>query len=117
MSHIQAQDYSDEEYIRKGVLGAWRILLDAHNAVMHDFIRYRLPQPGRPIDVTKAEAHVERIEREWEAERYRRNLGNRWTGPPPFTRMPLNAKLYLHSVLGDEKLGETPHTGRYDFRS
>lgn len=106
MNHIEPRVYTDDQYRRIGVLGAWNTLFDAHNAISYGFIKYRLPEPGKPIDVAEAEAHVIRIEKEWEAERQRRDPTQQWTGAPPFSTMPLNAKLYLHSVLHGERLDD-----------
>ncbi len=105
MNHLERQAWPDAEYQRKGVRSAWNTLLDAHNAVLYGFIQYRLPEPGKPIDVAEAEAHVDRIEKEWQAESQRRDLAHQWSGAPPLTSMPLNAKLYLHSVLSSETTG------------
>jgi hypothetical protein len=99
MNHIEPREYSDIQYREIGVLGHWNILLDIHNALVYGFVQNRLPEPGRSIDVAEAEAHVASIEKEWEAERLRRNSTQQWTGAPPFSVMPVNAKLYLHSVL------------------
>ncbi len=50
-----------------------------------------------------AETHVARIENEWKEESLRRDPVQQWTGAPPLTQMPLEAKLYLHSVLNVER--------------
>ncbi len=102
MNHLERQAWPDDEYQRKGVRSAWNFLLDAHNAIQYGFVQCRLPEPGKPIDVAEAEAHATRIEKEWQAESQRRDLTHQWTGAPAFSAMPLNAKLYLHSVLSDE---------------
>ncbi len=99
MNHIEPQAYTDLQYRQIGELGAWHTLLDIHNAVLYGFINCRLPQPGRSVDVAEAEAHIASIEREWEAESLRRDTTHQWSGAPPLSNMPLNAKLYLHSVL------------------
>ncbi len=101
MSHIEPHLYTDEQYQRIGMLDAWHTLLDAHNALLYGFIQNRLPEPGKAIDITEAENHISRIEKEWEAEKQIRDSGHQWTGAPAFSTMPLNAKLYLHSVLLD----------------
>jgi hypothetical protein len=102
MRHIEPRVYSDNQYREIGMLDSWHTLLDIHNAVMYGFVNNRLPEPGRPIEVKEAETHVQHIEKEWEAEKLKRDFSNEWTGAPPFTRMPVNAKLYLHTVLQDE---------------
>jgi hypothetical protein len=107
MNHIERQAYKDELYQQVGVLGAWNALLDAHNAVLYGFVQYRLPEPGKSINVLEAEAHVARIEREWESEGQRRDPYRHWAGAPSFSTMPLNAKLYLHSVLLDGGLDKS----------
>ena len=101
MSHIEHRTYTDEQYEYIGMLESWTILLDIHNAVQYGFAENRLPEPGRTIDVEEAEKHVRNIEKEWSLEANKRDLDNVWTGAPPFSRMPVNAKLYLHSVLRD----------------
>jgi hypothetical protein len=108
MSHIEHRVYSDEQYHEIGAMGAWNILLDAHNAIAYRFIQNRLPQPGRPISIQEAEYHVANIEKEWLSEKLKRDFSNEWTGAPPFTSMSPNAKLYLHSVLKDEWANEAP---------
>ncbi len=102
MRHIEPRVYSDNQYREIGMLECWHILLDIHNAVLYGFSENRLPEPGRPIDVKEAETHVQRIEKEWEAEKLKRDFSNEWAGAPTLTRMPQNTKLYLHSVLQDE---------------
>jgi hypothetical protein len=101
VNHIERRVYSDHQYIDIGALDAWHILLDIHNALVYGFIDNRLPEPGRSIDVTEAEEHVANVEKEWQSEKMRRDFSNDWTGSPPFSTMPVNAKLYLHSVLHD----------------
>ncbi len=102
MRHIEPRVYSDQQYIEIGALEMWKTLLDIHNAVVYGFAQNRLPQPGRPIDVKEAENHIAHVEEEWQAEKVKRDFSLEWTGAPPFTKMPQNAKLYLHSVLRDE---------------
>ncbi len=102
MKHIENRVYSDRQYIEIGALEAWHILLDIHNAVLYGYAENRLPEPGRPIDTAEAEQHVVNIEREWRSEKIKRDFSNDWSGAPPLTQMPLNARLYLHSVLRDE---------------
>ena len=102
MSHVETRTYSDESYESLGVMGCWGILLDIANAVRYEFTQNRLPEPGRAIDVAEAEAHITNIEKEWSAEKIKRDFCNRWAPAPSFSTMPLNAKLYLHSVLRDE---------------
>ena len=112
MNHIEPHVYTEDQYRNLGVFNAWNILLDAHNAVVYGFVKYRLPEPGKAIDVAEAEAHIAHIEKEWEAERQKRDPSHQWTGAPPFTAMPVNAKLYLHSVLAEKEPVEfkrTPH--------
>ena len=99
MNHIEPRPYTDEQYRQSGVLGDWNTLLDIYNAVHYGYAQYRLPTPGKPIDVAEAETHIAKVEREWEAERQKRDPTQQWTGAPPFLTMPLNAKLFLHSVL------------------
>ena len=101
MNHIEPRVYTDQQYIEIGALEAWQILLDIHNAELYGFVQNRLPEPGRAIDVAESEAHVANIEKEWEAEKLKRDFSNQWTGAPPFSKMSLNAKLYLHTVLID----------------
>ncbi len=101
MKHIEPRVYSDFQYREIGALVPWHILLDIHNAVLYGFSQCRLPEPGRPIDVDEAEAHIVNIEKEWLAEKTKRDFSNEWTGAPPFTKMSKNAKLYLHTVLRD----------------
>ncbi len=101
MSHIEHRTYTDEQYQYIGMLDSWTILLDIHNALRYGFAQYRLPEPGRSIDIEEAEDHVKRIEREWRAEKLKRDFSNEWAGAPPFSTMSINAKLYLHSVLRD----------------
>jgi hypothetical protein len=101
LKHIEPRVYSDYQYREIGALVPWYILLDIHNAIAYGFVRNRLPEPGRSIDVAKAEAHIENIEREWQAEKLKRDFSNEWTGAPPFSALPLNAKLYLHTILRD----------------
>lgn len=103
MNHLEPREYSDIQYLQIGMLRNWNFLLDIHNAMRYGFIQYRLPKPGKPIDPGQAEAHIEHIGKEWKEESLRRDPGHRWTGAPPLTKMPLNAKLYLHSVLGIER--------------
>ncbi len=102
MSHLERRVYSDQQYQEIGAMGAWNILLDIHNAIAYGFIGCRLPEPGRPIDIAEAEAHVANIEKEWTAEKLKRDFSNEWSGSPNFSAMPKDAKLYLHSVLVDE---------------
>ncbi len=102
MRHIEPRVYSDNQYREIGMLECWHTLLDIHNAVVYGFAENRLPEPGRPIEVKEAETHIQRIEKEWEAEKLKRDFSNEWTGAPALTGMPKNAKLYLHSVLQDE---------------
>ncbi len=104
MSHMEPREYSDVQYRQIGMLGNWNILLDAHNAMRYGFLQCRLPKPGKPIDIMEAEAHIARIENEWEVESLRRDPTRQWTGAPPFTKMPLDAKLYLHSVLNGDRV-------------
>jgi hypothetical protein len=99
--HLEPRVYSDQQYREIGALEAWHILLDIHNAVLYGFTQCRMPEPGRSIDIAEAEDHVVNIEKEWLAEKVKRDFSNEWTGAPPFTKMPQNAKLYLHSVLRD----------------
>ncbi len=101
MRHIEPRVYSDNQYREIGMLDCWYALLDIHNAVVYGFAQNRLPEPGRKIDVAEAEVHIYHVEKEWEAEKLKRDFSNEWTGAPSFTRMPLNAKLYLHTVLRD----------------
>jgi len=101
MSIYEPRLYTDEGYLSIGMLDCWHILLDINNAVLNGFAENRLPEPGREIDVSEAEAHIANIEKEWEAEKVKRDFSNEWTGAPPFTRMPQQAKLYLHMVLRD----------------
>ncbi len=83
------------------MLECWHTLLDIHNALVYGFIQNRMPEPGRTIDIEDANIHVYHIEKEWEAEKLKRDFSNEWSGAPPFSRMPSNAKLYLHTVLRD----------------
>ncbi len=106
MNHLETRLYTDEQYQRIGMLDAWHILLDAHNGLLYGFIENRLPEPGKAIDVSEAETHISHIEKEWEAERKARDFTNQWTGAPDITSMPLNAKLYLHSVLPEKSAYE-----------
>lgn len=106
MNHIEPRICTEHQYRQMRMLSAWATLLDIHNAIVYGFVQYRLPEPGKPIDVAEAEAHVAHIEKEWEAESQRRDLDHQWTGAPPFSKMPLNAKLYLHSVLLEVRSGE-----------
>ncbi len=101
MKHIETRTYTDEGYKFIGMFESWNILLDIHNAVLYGYTDCRMPEPGRDIDVNEAEDHVANIEKEWEAEKAKRDFCNDWTGSPPFTSMPLNTKLYLHSILRD----------------
>jgi hypothetical protein len=101
MSHIERRIYRDQQYQEIGALESWSILLDIHNALVYGFIECRLPEPGRPISVSEAEKHISSIELEWQAEARKRDLDNEWSGSPPISRMPLEAKLYLHSILQD----------------
>jgi hypothetical protein len=102
VSHIETRTYTDEGYRSLGMLGCWSILLDIANAVRYEFAQNRLPEPGKAIDVAEAEAHISNIEKEWAAEKSKRDFSNQWSSAPPFSAMPQNAKLYLHSVLRDE---------------
>jgi hypothetical protein len=111
VKHIENRVYSDHQYVEIGAMGAWNILLDIHNAVVYGFSQYRLPEPGRPIDVAEAEKHVANVEREWLSEKLKRDFSNEWTGAPPFTTMAPEAKLYLHSVLRDEWSNNTTSPG------
>jgi hypothetical protein len=106
--HIEPRVYSDQQYIEIGALEPWKILLDIHNAVVYGFVQNRLPEPGRPIDTAEAEDHIANVEKEWLAEKVKRDFSHEWTGAPPFTKMSQNAKLYLHSVLHDEWQNNTP---------
>jgi hypothetical protein len=114
MRHIETRTYTDEGYKFIGMFESWNILLDIHNAVMYGFADCRLPEPGKEIDVNEAEAHVANIEREWVAEKMKRDFCNDWTGGPPFSTMPLNTKLYLSSTLRDawKRAGVNPKTSR-----
>jgi|WetSurMetagenome_2_1015567.scaffolds.fasta_scaffold821761_2 hypothetical protein len=103
MSHIEPRVYPEWQYREIGAFRAWNILLDIHNAVLYGFAGNRLPEPGKSINVAEAEAHVVNIQKEWEAEARGRDLSHEWTGSPPFTSMPQNAKLYLHEILQDAK--------------
>lgn len=117
MRHIEPRVYTDLQYREIGMLDCWHTLLDIHNAVMYGFVDNRLPEPGRPIDVDDAEIHVYHVEKEWEAEKLKRDFSNEWTGAPSFTNMPLNAKLYLHAALRDDwkknRVGESPGSSNY----
>jgi len=101
MRHLERRVYSDYQYREIGVLGLWNTLLDIHNAVLYGFVQNRLPEPGQAIDLAEAEEHVANVEKEWQAEKQKRDFSNEWTGAPPLSSMPVNAKLYLHSVLRD----------------
>ena len=101
MKHIETRTYTDEQYQYIGMLECWTILLDIHNALQYGFVQCRLPEPGRSIDVEEAEDHVNHIEREWRAEKLKRDFSNEWAGSPPLSNMSTNAKLYLHTVLRD----------------
>jgi hypothetical protein len=105
--HIEPRVYSDYQYREIGALVPWNILLDIHNAMVYGFAQNRLPEPGRAIDIYEAEAHVANIEKEWQAEKHKRDFSNEWTGAPPLSRMPVNGKLYLHSVLCDAWQGNS----------
>lgn len=102
MSHIETRSYTDEGYQSLGMLGCWTILLDISNALRYGFEQNRLPEPGAAIDITEAENHISNIEKEWAAEKAKRDFSNQWAAAPPFSSMPQNAKLYLHSVLREE---------------
>jgi hypothetical protein len=102
MKHIEPRVYSDNQYQEIAMMDCWYTLLDIHNAVQYGFVDNRLAEPGRTIDTQDAEIHVAHVENEWEAEKQKRDFSNEWTGAPPLTKMPLNAKLYLHTVLVDE---------------
>jgi hypothetical protein len=106
MNHTERREYSDFQYRQIGMLGNWHALLDIHNAVRYGFLQYRFPKPGKPIDTEEAEAHIVRIEKEWREESLRRDPGQQWTGAPPLTKIPLDAKLYLHSVLNKESTND-----------
>jgi hypothetical protein len=101
MRHIEPHIYQDNQYTRIGALVPWTILLDIHNAIRYGFTQYRLPEPGRTIDIKEAERHVAQIEREWRIEAEARDIKHEWTGAPPFSKLPTETKLYLHSVLRD----------------
>ncbi len=106
MNHIERREYSDFQYRQIGMLSNWHALLDIHNALRYGFIQYRLPKPGKSIDTEEAEAHVVRIEKEWKEESLRRDPGQQWTGAPPLSRIPIDAKLYLHSILNKERIND-----------
>ncbi len=101
MNHIEMRVYPEQQYREIGALEAWNTLLDIHNSMVYGFVQNRLPEPGREIDVAEAEDHVANVEKEWDAEAKGRDPAKQWSGSPPFTQMPINAKLYLHSVLRD----------------
>jgi hypothetical protein len=101
MKHIETRVYRDYQYREIGALEPWNVLLDIHNAIVYGFSQYRLPEPGRLIDIEESESHVLNIQSEWEAEAKKRDLDHNWTGSPPFSNLSTNAKLYLHSVLKD----------------
>jgi hypothetical protein len=103
VSHIEKWVYPEEQYVQIGALEPWKLMLDIHNAILYGFVEDRLPEPGRAIDIAEAEAHVEHMEAEWEREAQGRDPSGLWTGAPPLSAMPLNAKLYLHSVQCDER--------------
>lgn len=107
MSHIERRIYSEEQYQQIGMVESWGILLDIHNALYYGFVNNRLPEPGRPIDVKETEDHIHNIEKEWREEKERRDPSDNWAGAPQFTKMPMEAKLYLHSVLRDAKMASS----------
>lgn len=113
MKHIETRVYRDYQYREIGALEPWNVLLDIHNAIVYGFSQYRLPEPGRQIDMEESEAHVLNIQSEWAAEANKRDLDHNWTGSPPFSNMSTNAKLYLHSVLKDA--WNASNTGERDF--
>lgn len=104
MNHIERRIYPEEQYRQIGMVESWGILLDIHNALQYGFIQNRLPEPGRPIDAEETEAHVFNIEKEWREEKERRDSSDNWAGAPKFSRMPQQAKFYLHSILRDAKI-------------
>jgi len=114
MNHIETRVYSEQQYNEIGALEAWNILLDIHNAILYGFVQYRLPEPGRAIDTARADAHVHNIEREWLSEKLKRDFSNEWSGAPPLSEMPPNARYYLHSVLTDawKNVRESPGSRR-----
>lgn len=105
MSHIEKWVYPEQQYVEIGALEPWNLTLDIHNAIRYGFINNRLPQPGRAIDIKEAEAHIANMEMEWAKEAQGRDPSGQWTGPPPLSNMPQNAKLYLHTVLQDSWQG------------
>ena len=115
MNHIERQIYSEEQYHQIGMFESWNILLDIHNAVMYGFIETRLPEPGRPIDIKETEDHIANIEKEWREEKERRDPSNTWSGAPQFSKMPIEAKLYLHSILQDAKQAALKSTRKPDI--
>ena len=99
MNLIEPRVYSEYEYLQIHALELWEILLDIHNAVLYGFAHNRLAEPGKPINVTEAEEHILNIQHEWDQEARVRDLDHEWTGAPPLTSLPDNAKQYLHSRI------------------
>ena len=94
----ERQFYTKDSYIAIGQWDNWCNLLDMANAVRYGFTQYRLPKPGKAIDIQEADERVKRIDREWAAEHAVR--GKVFEKPcPDFSACSMEEKCYLHSIL------------------
>ena len=100
---VESNMWPQYDYTKKGTWTRWLTLLDMDNSIRHGFSQYRLPTPGKQVDVGSSLRHAETIELEWAKECATRNREGQYSGAPPVTALPLQAKVYLHQVIEEQK--------------
>lgn len=91
-----------DDYIKEGGLPLWNIWLvfkRLEDYKKQGLLHLLIPSPTKTFDIDKVEKYMRHIEEEWEVERAKRSDGFQYSRVFPFTKLPLNAKIWTYEVI------------------